>query len=148
MMSPGPGGPIATAKALYDYDGLTDDELSFREGDVLSIEEKDTSGWWKASIGAKNGWIPANYVQETVAASATQQPPLTNSTPPPVGATTPTTPISSAKALYDYDGLTDDELSFRKGDELSILSKHATGWWEASLGVLRGWIPANYVQET
>eukprot|EP01102_Stenamoeba_stenopodia_P010425 TRINITY_DN313_c0_g1_i3.p1 TRINITY_DN313_c0_g1~~TRINITY_DN313_c0_g1_i3.p1 ORF type:complete len:1065 (+),score=294.08 TRINITY_DN313_c0_g1_i3:655-3849(+) len=75
----GPGGPGAPrggkapppakpaqpqAKALYDYDAGTDDELTFREGDVLIIHQKDPGGWWEGELGGRRGWIPANYVQE------------------------------------------------------------------------------------
>merc|ERR1712188_335240 len=36
------------ASALYDYEATNDTELSFGEGDVLTITERDDSGWWFA----------------------------------------------------------------------------------------------------
>merc|ERR1711862_342602 len=52
------------AKALYDYDATTDDELTFREGDIITILQKDPAGWWEGELNGQKGWVPANYVQE------------------------------------------------------------------------------------
>ena len=52
------------AQALYDYDASTPDELTFREGDILTVLQKDPGGWWEAELNGQKGWIPANYVQE------------------------------------------------------------------------------------
>jgi len=52
------------AKALYDYDATTADELSFREGDIITILQKDPAGWWEGEFNGQKGWVPANYVQE------------------------------------------------------------------------------------
>ncbi|KAL6061526.1 Unconventional myosin-Ie [Balamuthia mandrillaris] len=38
--------------------------LSFREGDVIFIVQKDPGGWWEGEMNGRRGWIPANYVQE------------------------------------------------------------------------------------
>jgi hypothetical protein len=37
------------------------DELSFEEGDLLYITEKNEGGWWKAKCGNKVGLVPSNY---------------------------------------------------------------------------------------
>eukprot|EP01111_Echinosteliopsis_oligospora_P014912 TRINITY_DN5735_c1_g1_i3.p1 TRINITY_DN5735_c1_g1~~TRINITY_DN5735_c1_g1_i3.p1 ORF type:complete len:1071 (+),score=360.39 TRINITY_DN5735_c1_g1_i3:181-3393(+) len=59
--------PAAAAKptcvAIYDYEASTDDELTFKEGDVITILQKDQNGWWQGELMGKKGWIPANYVQ-------------------------------------------------------------------------------------
>jgi len=52
------------AKALYNYDAATSDELSFREDDIIGIVTRDSGGWWEGELNGKRGWIPANYVQE------------------------------------------------------------------------------------
>jgi len=53
-----------TAKALYNYAGATQDELSFNEGDIIVILKKDPVGWWEGELKGRRGWIPANYVEE------------------------------------------------------------------------------------
>ncbi|CDS09894.1 hypothetical protein LRAMOSA02571 [Lichtheimia ramosa] len=67
---PPPPAPIRkpqqpTARALYDFNGEQDGDLSFREGDVITIVEKSDSqdDWWTGSVGGRQGIFPANYVQ-------------------------------------------------------------------------------------
>jgi myosin-1 len=52
-----------TAVALYDYDAATEDELSFHEGDVLVIHQKDPGGWVEAELNGVRAWAPANYLE-------------------------------------------------------------------------------------
>jgi hypothetical protein len=48
---------------LYEYEATNENELSFPEGAILNIQEKDDSGWWFAELGGKTGFIPNNYVE-------------------------------------------------------------------------------------
>ncbi|CAH8583861.1 unnamed protein product [Dicrocoelium dendriticum] len=48
-------------------------------------------------------------------------------------------------ALYDYSPSHTDELSFKKGDILTVLRLLDGGWWEGSLNGMVGWFPSNYV---
>jgi len=60
-----PGLPSQPFKVrgVYDYVATCDTELSFKEGDILMISEKDESGWWYAQMGNKAGFVPNNYVE-------------------------------------------------------------------------------------
>ncbi|EFA78234.1 myosin IB [Heterostelium album PN500] len=51
----------------------------------------------------------------------------------------------TVKALYDYDAASQDELSFKEGDQIVIIQKDNGGWWEGELRGKKGWVPANYV---
>ncbi|RCN37660.1 SH3 domain protein, partial [Ancylostoma caninum] len=51
------------------------------------------------------------------------------------------------KALYDYDAQDTDELSFSAGDEIELMQKHDSGWWQGKIGDKIALFPANYVQE-
>jgi hypothetical protein len=67
---------VQTVKALFDYNARTEEELSFKEDDILYIiqfEGEESYGdkdWWLARNpriveGEKEmGWIPSNYVAE------------------------------------------------------------------------------------
>ena len=55
--------------ALYDYDARTDEDLSFRKGDLLEIVNDTQGDWWfargkssKTVTGKNEGYIPSNYV--------------------------------------------------------------------------------------
>lgn len=58
-------GRVKVVRALYKYTAQQPDELSFDEGDILYVHEKDVeSNWWKAKCGSREGLIPVNYVEE------------------------------------------------------------------------------------
>ena len=56
--------PVYVGK--YDYDSRTDDDLSFKKGDLMYIISTDEGDWWFAQSKdtGKEGYIPSNYVAE------------------------------------------------------------------------------------
>lgn len=50
--------------ALYDYDARTDEDLSFRKGELLEIINDTQGDWWyaRSKTTKKEGYIPSNYV--------------------------------------------------------------------------------------
>ncbi|KAM9984535.1 hypothetical protein ACTFIY_008973 [Dictyostelium cf. discoideum] len=54
------------AKALYDYNGENEGDLSFREGDIITIlDQSDPDGWWQGSLPTgEQGFFPSNFVQQ------------------------------------------------------------------------------------
>lgn len=51
------------ATALYDYTARNVDELSFREGDSISVTDCSDDPWWYGSVvGRGSGNFPSNYV--------------------------------------------------------------------------------------
>ncbi|XP_043993412.1 apoptosis-stimulating of p53 protein 2-like isoform X1 [Gambusia affinis] len=51
--------------ALWDYTAENPDELSFREGDCMTIvrrEDEDEIDWWWARLGDTEGYIPRNLL--------------------------------------------------------------------------------------
>ncbi|KZT23795.1 DUF500-domain-containing protein [Neolentinus lepideus HHB14362 ss-1] len=51
--------------ALYDFDAVQSGDLSFRQGDVITILEKSNNAdtWWKGKINGRTGVFPANRVE-------------------------------------------------------------------------------------
>ncbi|KAJ0005729.1 hypothetical protein NQD34_015623 [Periophthalmus magnuspinnatus] len=67
---PHPIGPqqsscsIGLCKAIYDFTPKQEDELSFKEGDVLNIYTKEENGWWFGELNGHKGHFPCTYVVE------------------------------------------------------------------------------------
>ncbi|NXT76970.1 CD2AP protein, partial [Zapornia atra] len=49
-------------RTIYSYEG-SNDELSFKEGEIIQIISKDTGepGWWRGELGGKEGVFPDNF---------------------------------------------------------------------------------------
>jgi hypothetical protein len=49
--------------ALYDFTPENDNELQFRENDVIKIISYGIGdGWWEGELNGKSGYFPSNYV--------------------------------------------------------------------------------------
>ena len=49
--------------ALYDYEGSSATELSFRKGDKIVVYGQYDKHWWKGQVGDDQvGMFPASYV--------------------------------------------------------------------------------------
>lgn len=48
--------------ALWNYPAQAPDELSFKDGDMVTILQKpEGSDWWWASLCGREGFVPNNY---------------------------------------------------------------------------------------
>lgn len=64
---PSTSAAVSFAKALYDYSGQTEDELSFPEGAIIRILSKDThedDGFWEGEFNGAVGVFPAVLVED------------------------------------------------------------------------------------
>ena len=52
---------------MYDYDAADDDEVSFREGDIIVNTEPIGDGWMNGTVqrSGQSGMLPSNYVELT-----------------------------------------------------------------------------------
>ena len=57
---------VILARARYDNVAETKDELSFSQGDIVSVMQTDTGmdNWWLCQTGGKVGLVPVNYLEE------------------------------------------------------------------------------------
>ncbi|KAL8849127.1 MAG: hypothetical protein Q9221_005896 [Calogaya cf. arnoldii] len=122
---------VSICTALYNYVPQGDNELALQEGDLVYVLEKSTEDdWWKAKKKARpdedeepTGLIPNNYVEDA-------------------------RPSHHARALYDYDRQTDEELSFTDNSILSVYDTSDEDWTLVGLDGEYGFAPANYIEIT
>lgn len=58
--------PIKLFIAKYDYDARTDEDLSFKKGELLEILDDTCGDWWRARsrTSQKEGYVPNNFIAE------------------------------------------------------------------------------------
>lgn len=54
---------------LWDFEARTDEELSFRAGDLFHVARKEEEWWWVTLLDAAGralvkGYVPHNYLAE------------------------------------------------------------------------------------
>ena len=57
---------VVLAKAIYDNEAETKDELQFRRGDIVTVLEQNTDGlegWWLCSMHGRQGIAPGNRLR-------------------------------------------------------------------------------------
>ncbi|KAF1378255.1 hypothetical protein PFLUV_G00188650 [Perca fluviatilis] len=156
-----------TCKVLYSYKASQPDELTIEEQEILEvIDDGDMEDWVKArNRSGQVGYVPEKYLQlpssnsllsmlQALAALDARSHSSSNSTEPetelPTGSINGDSSVSFAKALYDYAGQTDDELSFPEGAIIRILSREThedDGFWEGEFNGVVGVFPAVLVED-
>eukprot|EP01121_Diplochlamys_sp_Union-15-3_P015751 TRINITY_DN525_c0_g1_i7.p1 TRINITY_DN525_c0_g1~~TRINITY_DN525_c0_g1_i7.p1 ORF type:complete len:448 (-),score=108.04 TRINITY_DN525_c0_g1_i7:57-1400(-) len=137
--SPSPGSNSKNVPAdilvrcLYDYDATEDNELSFKEGEILVLIDKDETGWWEGrKENGKVGIFPSNFVEIIGAEGKPTTPAIA--------------PQTRCRALYDYNAEDPSELSLKEGEILTIQYEEE-GWYFGSNGNGKsGNFPSNYVE--
>uniref|UniRef100_A0A8C1GPM2 FCH and double SH3 domains 2 n=1 Tax=Cyprinus carpio TaxID=7962 RepID=A0A8C1GPM2_CYPCA len=154
-----------TCKVLYSYKASQPDELTIDEQEMLEvIEDGDMEDWVKArNKSGQVGYVPEKYLQfptsnsvlsmlQSLAALDARSHSSSNSTEPELasGSFNGDCSMSFVKAMYDYEGQTDDELSFPEGAIIRILNKdnqEDDGFWEGEFNGRVGVFPSVLVED-
>ncbi|XP_073469007.1 F-BAR and double SH3 domains protein 2 isoform X2 [Aquarana catesbeiana] len=154
-----------TCKVIYSYQASQPDELTIEEHELLEvIEDGDMEDWVKAkNKSGQVGYVPEKYLQfptsnsllsmlQSLAALDSRSHTSSNSNDAEMvsGSTNGDASVCFVKALYDYDGQTEDELSFPEGAIIRILNKENQdddGFWEGEFNGRVGVFPSVLVEE-
>ncbi|XP_051969896.1 SH3 domain-containing kinase-binding protein 1 isoform X1 [Xyrauchen texanus] len=74
-------------KAIFPYEAQNEDELSIKEGEIVTIISKDCAdaGWWQGELNGKKGLFPDNFVKLLIPEVEKERP---KKPPPPAAPTT------------------------------------------------------------
>nr|XP_019947433.1 PREDICTED: intersectin-2-like isoform X1 [Paralichthys olivaceus] len=114
-------------------------QLHLSPGQLIVVLAKNSTGWWLGELQARGkkrqrGWFHSSHVKLL-------GPTSTKPSPSPL-------PVCQVIAMYDYTAASRDELSFSKGQLISILDKTNPDWWKAEANGVTGLLPTNYVKMT
>ncbi|KFV51498.1 SH3 domain-containing protein 19, partial [Gavia stellata] len=123
---------VEWCEALHDFTAETKDDLSFKKGDYIQILEQVDPEWYRGRLNEKEGIFPAVFVQTCSARVELSQ---------SLGAKK-----GKARALYDFHGENEDELSFKAGDTITELESIDEDWMSGEIQGKSGIFPKNFVQ--
>jgi len=102
--------------------------ISFPSGAAITVYAKKPSGWWKGEYAGEVGYFPGSYVSEKNLKSKKKRP-------------------SFVRAIHDYAGESDSEISFQRGDVfVQVDSPADSGWARGTIRDRNGWFPPSFVQ--
>ncbi|XP_060929470.1 F-BAR and double SH3 domains protein 2-like [Limanda limanda] len=154
-----------TCKVLYSYKASQPDELTIDEQEMLEvIEDGDMEDWVKARNKTGHvGYVPEKYLQfptsnsllsmlQSLATLDARSHTSSNSTDPELHSGCVNGDINTVyvRALYDYEGQADEELSFCEGAVIRLLSRDTQtddGFWEGELNGRMGVFPSVLVED-
>uniref|UniRef100_A0A671LWN8 Dynamin-binding protein n=1 Tax=Sinocyclocheilus anshuiensis TaxID=1608454 RepID=A0A671LWN8_9TELE len=135
-----PPHALSQARALMSLHAQLDEELDFREGDVITIIGLPEPGWFQGELDGRTGVFPEGFVELLGPLQMEiQQRQEEEEEEKEEGAL-------YGIALYEFQALEPGELDFDVGDRIHILTTLEDGWLEGQIHGRRGVFPHRFVK--
>eukprot|EP00069_Balaena_mysticetus_P000087 bmy_00005T0 len=87
-------------RTLFAYEGTNEDELTFKEGEIIQLISKETgdAGWWKGELNGKEGVFPDNFAVQIN--ELDKDFPKPKKPPPPAKGPAPKPELTGAEKKY------------------------------------------------
>ncbi|XP_022437785.1 CD2-associated protein isoform X2 [Delphinapterus leucas] len=87
-------------RTLFAYVGTNEDELTFKEGEIIQLISKETgeAGWWKGELNGKEGVFPDNFAVQIN--ELDKDFPKPKKPPPPAKGPAPKPEVTGAEKKY------------------------------------------------
>ncbi|CAI5650778.1 unnamed protein product [Oreochromis niloticus] len=130
---------MKAARAKFDFQAQSPKELTLQKGDIVYIHRQVDANWFEGEHHGRAGIFPTTYVEVL---------PPTEKPTPIKSPSLQVLEYGEAVALFNFNADLPVELSFRKGEVISITRRVDDQWLEGRIpGTSRsGIFPANYVQ--
>ncbi|KAM3868299.1 vinexin [Diretmus argenteus] len=130
---------MKAARAKFSFQAQSPKELMLQKGDIVYIHRQVDANWFEGEHHGRAGIFPTSYVEIL---------PPTEKPTPIKSPTIQVLDYGEAVALYNFNADLPVELSFRKGEMISVTRRVDDRWLEGRIsGTSRsGIFPANYVQ--
>ncbi|XP_041032528.1 sorbin and SH3 domain-containing protein 1-like isoform X31 [Carcharodon carcharias] len=126
------------ARAKFDFKAQSLKELPFQKGDIVYIYRQIDQNWYEGEHHGRVGIFPRSYIEllpPTERAQPKKAPPLQ------------VLEYGEAVARFNFNGDTHVEMSFRKGERITLVRRVDENWYEGKIsGTSRhGIFPVTYV---
>ncbi|XP_019950039.2 sorbin and SH3 domain-containing protein 1 isoform X8 [Paralichthys olivaceus] len=127
------------AMARFDFRAETLKELPFQKGDIVYIIRQVDQNWFEGEHHGRVGIFPRSYVELL---------PPTEKAQPKKSAPVQVLEYGEAVARFNFNGDTVVEMSFRKGERITLIRRVDENWYEGKIaGTNRqGIFPVTYVE--
>ncbi|KAF7669934.1 hypothetical protein LDENG_00115130 [Lucifuga dentata] len=127
------------AMARFDFKAETLKELPFQKGDIVYIIRQVDQNWYEGEHHGRVGIFPRSYVELL---------PPTEKAQPKKSAPVQVLEYGEALARFNFTGDTMVEMSFRKGERITLIRRVDENWYEGKIsGTNRqGIFPVTYVE--
>lgn len=131
------------AKVLYAYEAQNDDELTIKEGDVITVltKEVEDKGWWKGELNGRVGVFPDNFVK-LIKEEVPQPVKPERPEKPPGGKMAGKPDLPDKPAFQEYGNSSDRPISKVPPFKPSEISKKAPSLANAAVAEEKGKAPA------
>ncbi|KAM7385921.1 hypothetical protein PAMP_001962 [Pampus punctatissimus] len=127
------------AMARFDFRAETLKELPFQKGDIVYIIRQVDQNWYEGEHHGRVGIFPRSYVELL---------PPTEKAQPKKSVPVQVLEYGDAVARFNFNGDTVVEMSFRKGERITLIRRVDENWYEGKIsGTNRqGIFPVTYVE--
>ncbi|KAK1333601.1 hypothetical protein QTO34_005986 [Cnephaeus nilssonii] len=132
------GSEMRPARAKFDFKAQTLKELPLQKGDIVYIYKQIDQNWYEGEHHGRVGIFPRTYIELLPPAEKAQPKKL---------APVQILEYGEAIAKFNFNGDTQVEMSFRKGERITLLRQVDENWYEGRIpGTTRqGIFPITYV---
>ncbi|XP_043406511.1 sorbin and SH3 domain-containing protein 1 isoform X8 [Chelonia mydas] len=126
------------ARAKFDFKAQTLKELPLQKGDIVYIYKQIDQNWYEGEHHGRVGIFPRSYIEILPPAEKAQPQKL---------AAMQVLEYGDAVAKFNFNGDTRVEMSFRKGERITVIRRVDENWYEGKIsGTNRqGIFPVTYV---
>lgn len=98
------------ARVMYDFQAMARNELAVKKGDLVTIRKQINQQWMEVEDCSSGlvGFVPRTYLDIDETSS----------------------PNGVARAKFDFNAKTNVEISFKKGEKLTLLRRVDENWYE------------------
>ncbi|XP_065409317.1 sorbin and SH3 domain-containing protein 1 isoform X23 [Chrysemys picta bellii] len=132
------GSEMRLARAKFDFKAQTLKELPLQKGDIVYIYKQIDQNWYEGEHHGRVGIFPRSYIELLPPAEKAQPQKL---------APMQVLEYGDAVAKFNFNGDTRVEMSFRKGERITVIRRVDENWYEGKIsGTNRqGIFPVTYV---
>ncbi|XP_072195747.1 sorbin and SH3 domain-containing protein 1 isoform X29 [Excalfactoria chinensis] len=133
------GSEMRPARAKFDFKAQTLKELPLQKGDIVYIYKQIDQNWYEGEHHGRVGIFPRSYIELLPPAEKAQ---------PKKSLPLQVLEYGDAIAKFNFNGDTQVEMSFRKGERITLIRRVDENWYEGRIsGTSRqGIFPVTYVE--